>query len=191
MAQKKVVKKKAKRGARKKFFEVEVPLVSSKVHLYGADASDLDGRIVKLDLTRSLKGKAFEFKLRVVADGEKLSGEPVSLILAGSYIRKSVRKGSDYVEDSFDGECKGGKAKVKFILVTRNRVSRAVRKALREGARKYLIAYLKTRTERELFSEIMANKLQRQLSSKLKKIYPLAMCEIRWFEVLREKEEDE
>ena len=40
----------------------------------------------------------------------------------------------------------------------------------------------------------MANKIQKQLALKLKKIYPLALCEIRVFEVvgdLDKKEEKE
>ena len=34
------------------------------------------------------------------------------------------------------------------------------------------------------FNEIITNKIQKELSLKIKKIYPLALCEIRRFEVL-------
>ena len=185
--QKQKVKVKAKRGAKKSFYEVKAPLTAAKIHLYSTGLEELDGRIVKLDLSKSLRGKAFELKLKVEVEGEDLEGVPVSLALAGSYIRRVMRRGTDYVEDSFESECRDSKAKVKPFFITRHKVSRAVRRALRNLARKELGSYLKTRTSREIFSEIMANKLQRQLSIKLRKIYPLALCEIRVFEILEEK----
>ncbi len=189
MAVKKVSK--AKKGIRKKFYEVEVPMISARVSLYGASEEEFDGRAVKLDLTRSLRGRSFELRLKIKWDGKKLIGEPRSLGLIGSYIRRMMRKGVDYVEDSFIAECKDVKLRVKPFLITRNRVSRGVRNALRETARKYLEGHLKTRSSKELFEEIMANKLQKNLSVKLKKIYPLAFCEIRVFEIVGELERGE
>ncbi len=99
-----MVQQVAKKGIKKTFFEVKAPLTSAPIHLYGATIEEFNGRFVRLDLTRSLKGKAFELKLKVVVDKNELRGEPVSLELAGSYIRKSIRKGTDYVEDSFPAE---------------------------------------------------------------------------------------
>ena len=97
-----------------------------------------------------------------------------------------MRRGSDYVEDSFEVECKDAKAVVKPFMITRNRVSRAVRNALRIETKKYLEGYSKTRSAKEFFTEITTNKIQRDLSFKLKKIYPLALCEIRMFKLLEE-----
>jgi len=188
MAKKQVKKTKAKRGVKKKFYEIEAPMTAAKIHLYGASPADLDGRVVKLDLTRSLRGKGFELKLKIKAEGEKLTSEAESLQLAGSYIRRSIRKGTDYVEDSFKVECRDVVATIKPFLITRNRVSRAVRRALREAARKNLEAYLKSRTAKEIFTELMTNKLQKNLSLKLRKIYPLAVCEIRVFKIEERKE---
>ena len=190
---KKAMKHKAKprkKGVRKKFYEVKVPLTSAKVDLYGESTEELDGHIVKVDLTRSLRGKSFELRLKVKAKGDKLEAEPLSLKLVMSYIRRIMRKGVDYVEDSFEMECRDFAIKVKPFLITRKKVSRAVRRALRETAKKHLGARLKVRTAEEIFSDIMANKLQKDLSIKLKKIYPLAFCEIRIFEVIGEKKKE-
>ena len=43
---------------------------------------------------------------------------------------------------------------------------------------------IKARTTDEIFSEITTNKLQKDLSQKVKKTYPLALCEIRVIKVL-------
>jgi len=162
-------------------------LTSTNIQLYSPSKEALIGKIIKLDLTRSLKGKSLELKLRIKKDGEALSAEPESVILVNSYIKKVMRKGTDYVEDSFETECKDCTARIKPFLITRKRVSRVVLKALREEAKKYLLAYTKTRTSKEIFSDIISNKIQKQLSLKLKKIYPLALCEIRVFKIEKEK----
>ncbi|MBX4211899.1 hypothetical protein KW787_00380 [Candidatus Pacearchaeota archaeon] len=177
---------KLKKGGKKSFYEVKAPLTSAKIVLYGSEPAELNGKTVKLDLTRSLRGKSIEMKFRIKADGEILTAEPMSLELMGSYIRRMMRRGTDYVEDSFDAECRDGKARVKPFMLTRNKVSRAVRNSLRVATKQHLEGYFKTRTMQELFTEIMTNKIQKELSLKLKKIYPLALCEIRIFAVVPE-----
>ncbi|MEM4259148.1 MAG: hypothetical protein QXS38_00070 [Candidatus Pacearchaeota archaeon] len=176
---------KAKKGSRKSFFEVKAPITATKIQLYASSIEELEGKVVKLDLTRSLKGKNFELKLKVMRKENELEAEPVSAEVIGSYIRRMMRTGVDYVEDSFKAELKDGNAIVKPFMITRNKVSRAVRRALRETARKFIEGYIKTRSTKEAFRDIMANKLQKELSFKLKKIYPLAFCEIRVFELIK------
>lgn len=177
------VKQKSK-GAKKSFYEVEAPMTAVKISLYGSSAEEFDGKVVTLDLTKSLRGKSLELRMKVKHDNGKLKAEPVSAKLTGSYIRANMRRGTDYVEDSFIVNCKDSIVSVKPFLIARRSVSRAVRRALREDTRKFLEGYSKIRTIKDLFSEIMANKIQRGMASRLKKIYPLAFCEIRTFEVL-------
>jgi ribosomal protein S3AE len=175
---------KVKKNVKKQFFDVKSSLTSTKIQLYGTSAKELVDRAINLDLTRSLRGKSLVLKMKTKLEDESLIAEPVSLILVGSYIRRMMRTGTDYVEDSFEAESRDLKVRVKPFMITRNKVSRAVRNELRTEAKKFLESHLKTRTVKELFLEIMANKLQRELSLKLKKVYPLALCEIRHFEIV-------
>ena len=94
-----------------------------------------------------------------------------------------IRKGTNYVEDSFSTDCKDARIRIKPFLITRRKVSRAVRKALRNKAREELTNYVKEKNSEEIFNEIIRNQIQKQLSLKLKKIYPLSLCEIRVLEV--------
>ena len=94
-----------------------------------------------------------------------------------------IRKGTNYVEDSFSAKCKDAQIKIKPFMITRKKVSRAVRKALREKAREELTNYIKNKGKEELFEDLFKNQLQKSLSLKLKKIYPLSLCEIRVFKV--------
>ena len=175
---------KTKKTIKKQFFEMVAPLTASKILLYGNSMEEMNGKMVMVDLTRSLRGKNLILKVRVKFENGKLVGELKSLELAGVYIRRMIRKGIDYVEDSFVVDCKDKNIIIKPFLITRNKVSRAVRKSLRDSTKEFLVSYVQSRDVKELFSEIMTNKIQKVLALKLKKIYPLALCEIRWFEVL-------
>jgi len=188
---KKQVKVKVKKQVKKSFYEVNAQIVSQKIHLYAPSLESLEGKRVKIDLTKNLRGKSLELKLRVHNDNGKLEGIPESLELVVSYIRRVMRKGTDYVEDSFEAQSKDATVLIKPLLITRKRVSRAVLNAIRQATKKHLIAHLKTRDSQELFSEIMTNKLQKQLSLTIKKIYPLALCEIRVFKVVGEAKVEE
>jgi len=191
MVSKPMKDKTVKKSVKKKFFEVKAPLTSAQIHLYGAEPQEFEGKVVKLDLTKNLRGKSFELRMRVSVHGNELEAEPISLNLVMSYIRRVMRTGVDYVEDSFGAECRDAFVVVKPFMLTRQKVSRPVRQSLRETARKFLETKMKVRNAREIFSEIMSNKLQRELSLKLKKIYPLAFCDIRVFEVARKKKAEE
>ena len=177
--------KQAKKNIKKSFFEVTAPFTSTKIELYTDSPDSLVNKTVKIDLTKDLKGKSLELKLRIIKKENKLESQSESIELAGSYIRKSMRTGVDYVEDSFVAETREGLSKIKPFLLTRKRVSRTILKVLRNEAKSFILAYVKTRTYDEIFSDIITNKLQKQLSIKLKKIYPLALCEIRVFEIVK------
>ena len=180
----KAQKPKRKKGLRKKFFEAEIPLTTTKVHLYGYSPEELEGNVVKLDLTKNLRGKNLELKTRIKLKDNKLIGELLSLQLMPFYIKRVMRRGTDYVEDSFKIDCKDAELIVKPLMITRRRVSRTIRREIRNKARKHLESKIKILTVKELFSEIMANKFQKELSLKIKKIYPLSLCEIRIIKVL-------
>jgi ribosomal protein S3AE len=180
--------KKRKKGLKKRFFTVEIPLTASKVYLYHYSEEDLENSVVKIDLTRNLKGKNLELRAKILLNNKKLFGEIISLRLLSSYVKKVVRRGTDYVEDFFERSWKDAKLKIKPLMVTRKRVSRSVRKAIRELVKKSLENHLKVRDSKEIFSEILTNKIQKTISQKIKKIYPLALCEIRRIEVLKKIE---
>jgi len=177
-------KTKQKKSIKKKFFPVESKLTSTKIKLYSTTPEKLEGKVIKIDLTKILRGKSFELKLKVINKEEKLTTSPTSLQLTQSYVKKTVRKGTDYSEDSFEVDTKDSKIRVKPLLITRKRVSRLILKVLRENTKKEITDYMKIRSTNEIFSDIISNKLQKSLSIKLKKIYPLALSEIRAIKVV-------
>lgn len=184
MKDKEKVKSKRKKGVRKKFFEAAIPLTTTKVHLYGYSPEELEGKTVKLDLTKNLRGKNLELKAKLKLKSGKLTGELSSLELMPFYLKKVMRRGTDYVEDSFETSCKDSKIIIKPLMITRKRVSRIIRKAIRNTAKKHLEGKIKLKDTKEIFSDVMTNKMQKELSLKVKKTYPLALCEIRILKVI-------
>ena len=90
------------------------------------------------------------------------------------------------MEDSFEAPCKDAILKIKPLLVSRRKISRAVKKALREKAREEILNTVKTMTKNKLFEDILQGQFQKSLSYILKKVYPLSSCEIRIIKVEKE-----
>ena len=137
-------------------------------------------------MTKNLRGKNVELRAKVQLMNGELTSELISMIVTPSAIRRVLRRGTDYVEDSFVASSKDASLRIKPFMITRNRVSRVVRKELRNSARKFIEQYITIKSTREIFSDLMTNKLQKAISLRVKKIYPLAFCEIRWIEVIGE-----
>ncbi len=173
---------------RQKFFDVDMPIINKETQLKALEIKELEGREIKYDLTRILKGKSIILKLSVKIKGEKATSTPKEIKVMPYFLKRAVRKGTNYVEDSFSLDCKNAQLRIKPLLVTRRRVSREVKKALRERAKEELIKHVKTKNSEEIFEEVLQNRLQKELSLKLKKIYPLSLCEIRVLKVEKELE---
>lgn len=172
---------------KKRFFDVEIPIINRQTQLQAYEIKELDGRIIKYDLTRVLRGKALLLQLKVNVKDDEATTIPQESNLMPYYLRRMVRKGTNYIEDSFSAKCKDAQLKIKILLISRRKISRAVRKALREKAREELITYVKDKKSQIIFEDLLKNQIQKPLSLKLKKIYPLSLCEIRHLKVEKEK----
>ena len=172
---------------RKKFFDVEMPLIGKTTQSQAYEIHELEGRIIKFDLTRLLRGKSLMVQFNIKIEANKAIAYPKKILLMPYFLRRMMRKGTNYVEDSFSAECKDAVVRIKPFLITRRKVSRAVRKALRNKAREELINYIKDKTSEELFDDVLRNQIQKPLSLTLKKVYPLSLCEIRILAIEKEK----
>lgn len=162
----------------KKSTEIKIPLLGTSINAEG-NAEELEGKTIKMDLTRMLKGRSIEAVF--VIDSE-MKAHPKKAILLGFFIRRLMKKGINYIEDSFSCNSKDVLLRIKPFLITRKKVSRRIRKALREKAKEFIVNYCQDKTVEEVFYDAISAKLQKELSAKLKKIYPLSVCEIRVIE---------
>jgi len=162
--------------ARKKYFEVDLPILKRKVELLAESEDSLKGKSIKLDLAREIKGKNFEIIYKIDQEG---AAKPHKLHVYKYFLRRMMRKSIDYVEDSFQIECGDANLRVKPFLITSKKVSRNVRKALRNKAREEIENYIGDKKFEEVISSLLSNDFQKDLSLALKKIYPLTLCEIK------------
>ncbi len=172
---------------RKKYIEVQVPFLGENLRVLGTPET-LNDKTIKLDLTRKLRGKGLVIKLRIFNKEGKLFAIPNSMILSSSYIRRMMRKRTNYIEDSFKTRCLDIQATFKPHLITRKKVSRVVRKNLRNTTKDFIIDYVKGKDYMSVCQEIFDGTLQKTLLPKLKKIYPLSFCDLRVFETKNLKE---
>lgn len=173
---------------KKKFFSIELPKIEQKAELLASNEQDLIGRTVKIDLTRKLRGKSAELVYKIILEDGKLKADFYRLSILGYFIRRIMRKSVNYVEDSFSATCKDAVLRIKPFIITRKKVFRSVRKALREKAKKEIEESIRNLSYEEIFSELISGKFQRALGLKLKKIYPPAFCDIRDIYVEKKQE---
>lgn len=170
---------------KKKSFSVEIPLLNLSTEIKADSLEHLDRKTLKIDLTRMLRGKCLEAVFEISAKDSKATANPKKFTLLPFFIRRLMRKNISYVEDSFSCECKDGKVRVKPFLITRKRVSRRLRKELRDKTKEFIQAFASSCSTAEIFSAVLSSALQKELAMKLKKIYPLSLCEVRY--IAREK----
>ena len=170
---------------RRKFQPVEIPLINSKIELIGNSIEELKDKTIKLDLTRQLRGKSIEAIVKIKIEDDKAVAYPKKIRLMPYFIKRMIRKRISYVEDSFETPSQENMLIIKPFLITRKKVSRAVRRALRNRCKNWIEDYIAERKDDEIFNEILSNKMQKSLSLVLKKTYPLSLCEIRILEIKR------
>ena len=73
------------------------------------------------------------------------------------FIRRMIRKRISYVEDSFLAPSQENMILIKPFLITRKRVSRAIRNTLRNRAKNLISDYISERTNNEIFNDILSN----------------------------------
>ena len=172
---------------KKKSISVEVPFIDSIIEISAVDLQKLDKKAIKLDLTRMLHGRSTEATFMISVNDGKATAELKKLVLLPFYIQRAMRKGISYVEDSFLCETSDKNLIIKPFLITRNKVHRAVRNALKIKAREIIKECCANRQAFDIFSSIASGKFQKELALKLKKIYPLSFCEIRIAEIEKAK----
>src|SRR3989344_6484582 len=116
---------------KKKFFQINLPVINQAIELLGDTEESLIGRSVKIDLTRRLRGKSMEAIFHISKKDNKLLVKLKRTRILGYFIRRMMRKSVSYVEDSFSAQCKNAVLTIKPFLITRKKASREVTNALR------------------------------------------------------------
>ena len=119
------------------------------------------------------------FKIKDVRESNAIT-EMNSYHLVLSFIKRLVRKGRNKIEDSFITETKDKvKIKIKPLMITRSKTQRSKLAAIKKLAKELIIERAKNQDLSIVMQEIISTKMQKELKGKLKKIYPIAVCEFK------------
>lgn len=111
--------------------------------------------------------------------------ELVRYELVPAFIRRVVKRDRDKIDDSFIAETKDNlKVRIKPIVMTRNVAKGIIVTKLRKEIRENLLRNIKTFDYSELLMNTINHSIQNSLRDSIKKIYPIASCEIRILEKL-------
>ena len=109
----------AKKPQRKKFFEVDVPLIEEKAEVYAYTLEELNNKTIKIDMTRKLRGKSLDLVFTIKIKDDKATSEPKKLRLLPYFIRHMLRKNISYIEDSIKAQTKESDIIIKpFLIMT-------------------------------------------------------------------------
>jgi len=172
-------------GEKKKLWDIEIPLLRQKFQGIATSPDALVGKMMKLDMTRMLKGKNIDAAFTIVKRNDKLEADFYSITLLAGYIKRMMRKSITWIEDSFVCSAKDTRMQIKPFMITKKRVHRSVRTELRNRAKEAITEFVKEKDAQQVFDAIIHQDLQKDISSKLKKVYPLALCEIRICKIVK------
>ena len=164
---------------KKKNITITIPLIDSKIEVLAYDINNLNDKLIRLDMTRKMAGKSLEAVFKVKVSNNEAVAIPIKLVLFQFYLRRLIRKSTSYIEDSFLVDTQNKKLRVKIFLITRKMVPRSIRAKIRKTCQENIKEFCKTKDYEDFFSSVLSNSIQRELAGKLKKIYPLAVCEIK------------
>jgi ribosomal protein S3AE len=172
---------------KKRFFDIDLEVLDISIPLFAMRVEELENKVVNYDLTKFLKGKNCEARFLLKKKDDKIMGEMFSFKVHPSFIRRMIGHSISIVEDSFVVKSQDKDMRIKPFLITRKRVHRSVRNALRKECRKIIEKFVSEDTSDKIFRAVVSSVLQRSLSKKLKKIYPLAVCELRVVELVKKR----
>ncbi|MDP2908881.1 MAG: hypothetical protein Q8N77_03670 [Nanoarchaeota archaeon] len=149
-----------------------------------SEPQSLIGRSVQVNLMTVLndpKKQNVQLTLKIKSLRENTAiTETIRYELLPSYLKRMMRKGRNKIEDSFIAQTKDNiNARIKPIMITKTKTQRSKLSLLRKLTREFLIERIKTQNFTEVVNDAISTKLQRELRDKLKKTYPLVVCEFK------------
>jgi len=178
-----------KKIRKKHWYTVKAPkLLDEQIigELRAFEPQDVIGRNLVLNLMSvtdnpKLQHINLEFSINSVVNND-LKTSIISYCLSASSIRRQVRRGCKRVDDSFTCKTKEDKlVKIKPFLITRANTTNLITSKLRKSAKEIIEQMVSKLSFDKLINDILNHRLQSDLKKQLNKIYPLRICEFRFF----------
>ncbi len=178
---------------RKKWFPVKARAFNNKEigQAMAESPEDLIGRFVTMNmmyLTNDPRKQGINVLFRIKkTEGSAGIAEVYGYNLINAMIKRLVRKRTKRIDDSFILKTKDDKyIIVKPFIVTRIRVSKATKSAIRKYTRAFFLDYFENHTYEEFYKAVLNDTLTSELKSRLYKISPILHTFIRVFKLIEE-----
>jgi len=175
---------------KKKWFQILAPMEFNNVDIGESlcfSPESMMGKTVVSNLAAltndmGKQGINIIFKVNQI-EKEKGLTEFVGYKLTSSFIHRLARREKDKLEESFVLVTKDNiNAKLKFILLTKNRTYKSVLAKLRKEIADLSKDIAVKNDFKAIVNAVISGNLQRTLKKELNKIYPIAMIEVRVLE---------
>lgn len=163
---------------------------------YLASPENALGRLMKInlkDLTGNVKDQTayIGFKINKV-DGNVLRTAVVGYELTPTYVKKSVRKNTDKLDDHFRFKTKDGKDVVlKSLTITFHKSQRSVKNQIRKELKSLLEKEVKESDFAAFVGDLVNRRVQMTVKKKLHKIFPVKEVSVKSLKLKDEKVERE
>ena len=179
---------------KKKWYKIVAPKVFNNTlvgETYVSSVEQVVGKIMKvnlMELTRDHKKQKQNIKLEVT---EVISDvgqtKPVYYEIMPSAVKRMIRRGKSKIDTSIICTSKTNEAiRIKPIIITNYNATKNVQTDLRKAAESTITDYIADSNFDRVFSDVINFRLQRILREKLKKIFPVKICDIRMLKLEHE-----
>ena len=183
------------RKEKKKYYPIIAPPVFDKQEIGEIPLYDLNeciGRTLSLNLITLIndpKKQNVNIKFEITnIDGQKALTEVIGYHIVQSSVRRMIKRKKIRIDDSFAVKTNDSKSvRIKPFLITAGFIRRSALRGLRENLRDIITKDVSKMSYEDLIVGLISRKFQNELRSRLNKIYPLAVCEIRAMEIEKEK----
>ena len=136
-----------------------------------------------MNLTNDIKKQNvnIHFKVVKVEDGKAITSI-IGYQIVPSSVKRFVRRNSEKMDLSFGCETSDNVfVRVKPLVITKADVKGSTAAKMRNTIVQFLIRTIKKMSYDEVVNDLISHKLQSLMRESLNKIYPLKVCEIRYF----------
>ncbi|MBI3027169.1 hypothetical protein HYY70_03575 [Candidatus Woesearchaeota archaeon] len=136
-----------------------------------------------MNLTNDTKRQNVNIHFKVVeVEGDKGITRVIGYRIIPSTVKRFVRRNSEKMDLSFTCETSDNiLVRVKMLVITKADVKGSIAAKMRNSIVAILLKTIKKAAYDELLNELISHKLQDGIRQALNKMYPLKVCEVRYF----------
>lgn len=184
--------KKQSKKLKKKWFKIVAPKIFNNIEIGETLAVTSDQLATKyvtanlMSITKNVRQQNINVKLKVTSIKDNIAiTEVIGYQVMPTAIKRFVRRHVDRIDESFIVATSDGVIlRLKPMVLTRFNTKNSVKSLLRIAMKSYFITELKKMRFDEFVGHCVGNRIQKDLSKNLNKIYPVRSVTIRRFDVV-------